>query len=280
MWQVQRINDFRVKRSRLSGSVAFVPTMGALHRGHISLIDRGHEIADHVVVSIFVNPTQFGAGEDFSKYPRPIEDDLAKCEAAGAAGIFAPTAADMYPPDQLPADVNIPSLATILEGEYRPTHFAGVCRVVLKLLNIVQPDIACFGRKDYQQLKVIESMVGDLNLPVRIEPCETLREADGLAMSSRNAYLSAEDRRHGLGLFKALSEARLMVDAGETDPEAVNRAMQQNLEAHHVEVDYAQVRHPTTLQPMDIIDPSLAGIVALVAGRVGKTRLIDNMLLG
>ena len=280
MWHSQQIDDLRHRRASLEGSVALVPTMGALHRGHVSLIERGLEIADHVIVSVFVNPTQFGAGEDFSKYPRPLVDDLGKCEAAGAAGVFCPLPEVMYPPEQIPADVTVPSLATILEGEFRPTHFAGVCRVVLKLFNIVQPDVACFGRKDYQQLKVIEAMVGDLNLPIRIEACETLREPDGLAMSSRNVYLRDAERQHALGMSKALKEAARMFEAGETDPEIVSSAMRQNLEAHQVEVDYAEVRHPTTLQPLDIIEPALTGgVVALVAGRVGNTRLIDNMLL-
>ncbi len=281
MWQAQQISDLRQRRSELQGKVALVPTMGALHEGHLSLMRRASEVADHVLVSLFVNPTQFGPGEDFTRYPRPVADDLAKCRETGVEGVFAPGPEHIYPPSQLPADVNVPSLSGILEGEYRPTHFAGVCRVVMKLFNIVQPDVACFGRKDYQQLKVIEAMVGDLNLPVTIEACPTLRESDGLAMSSRNVYLSDEERRHALGLIKSLQEAKKMVDAGETDPEVVAKAMVQNMQAHQVEVDYAEVRHPTTLQPLDIIEPALTqGVVALVAGHVGQTRLIDNMLLG
>lgn len=284
MWIADTIESMRVHREvfrREGRSVAFVPTMGALHEGHLSLMRAAAELADVVVASIYVNPTQFGVGEDFDKYPRPLEHDLKLCEAQGVAGVFRPTDAMMYPADALPCEINVPALAGVLEGEFRPTHFAGVCRVVAKLFNIVQPDVACFGRKDYQQLKVIEAMTADLMLPVRIAACPTMREEDGLAMSSRNAYLSDEGRRHALGLSKALREAANLVNDGESDPAAVEAAMRATMAAHHVEVDYAVVRHPHTLARLDIIEPALTGgVIALVAGRVDGVRLIDNALLG
>lgn len=256
--------------------------MGALHEGHLSLIRRGLELADHVVATVFVNPTQFGPGEDFDRYPRQLEQDLAMCEQAGAVGVFCPGPDEMYPANQVGTTLTVPAMENLLEGAFRPGHFAGVCRVVAKLFNVTQPDVACFGRKDYQQLMVIQAMVDDLNMPIHIEGCPTLREADGLAMSSRNRYLTDEDRQYGLGLYKALTEAKLMVeDAGETDPKAVESAMMQNLRAHHVDVDYAVIRHPHTLTELDCIEPRLTGgVVGLIAGRVGKTRLIDNMLMG
>ncbi len=282
MWTASTIADVRSLRSKLAGSVAFVPTMGALHEGHVALVHAGKKLADHVIVSVFVNPTQFGPHEDFSRYPRQLERDLSLCQQAGAAGVFVPTVEAMYPPNRLSCDVNIPSLANILEGEFRPGHFAGVCRVVAKLLNIVQPDIACFGQKDWQQLKVIEAMVADLEMPVRIAGLPTVRESDGLAKSSRNVYLDTDARRRATALFKALSEARELVEVqGEADAQRVQSVMRQVLEAHHFEIDYAVVRHPHTLGQLDVIAPrATAGVVALIAARVGTVRLIDNMLLG
>jgi len=282
MWTTQTVSDLRSLRRDLKGTVALVPTMGALHAGHRSLIDAGRKLADHVIVTIYVNPTQFGPKEDFSKYPRTLADDLAMCEAAGAAGVFNPPTDEVYPPNQVECDVRIPSLDAVLEGEFRPGHFAGVCRVVAKLFNMAQPDVACFGRKDFQQLKVIEAMTDDLALPIRIVGCPTLRAPDGMAMSSRNRYLPPESHRHALGLFKALSEARAMVEErGETDPRAVESVMHTVLAAHKVQVQYAVVRHPHTLLKLDCIEPSLTGgVVALIAGKVGEVRLIDNMMLG
>lgn len=281
MWTVQSVNDLRVIRRSLKGTVALVPTMGALHPGHLSLIEAGKQLADHVIVTIYVNPTQFGPKEDFSKYPRPLADDLAMCEKAGAAGVFHPTNEEVYPPHALESSLMIPSLDGILEGAFRPAHFAGVCRVVAKLFNMAQPDVACFGRKDFQQLKVIEAMTEDLAMPIRIVGCPTLRDADGMAMSSRNRYLTPDMRKRGLGLFKALSEARAMVEErGELDPHAVEAAMQMVLQSHKVEVQYAVVRHPQTLGKIDVIEPLLTGgVVALIAAKVDDVRLIDNMVL-
>jgi len=278
-----------VRRGALRGKVALVPTMGALHEGHATLIRTAGALADHVLVSIFVNPTQFAPGEDFERYPRPLERDLEVCAAAGAQGVFHPTGAQMYPggaahptagPECL---ITVPSLAGMLEGAARPTHFQGVCRVVAKLLHIVEPDVACFGRKDYQQLKIIEAMATDLDLPVRIVGLPTVREPDGLARSSRNAYLSVEQRARAVALHQALEAARELVERqGETDPAAVEAAMRTVLGTHHVDgIDYAVVRHPHTLAPLDCIDPALTGgVVALIACRLGPVRLIDNMGLG
>lgn len=285
MWVAKTIQDVRKRREELVGRVAFVPTMGALHRGHTSLIESARKFGDHVVVSIFVNPTQFGPHEDFNRYPRPIEKDLAMCEAAGAVGVFNPDPAEMYPPQTsgaLPCDVTIPALASILEGASRPGHFAGVCRVVAKLFNIVQPHVACFGQKDYQQVRVISAMVDDLNMPVRIVELATVREPDGLAMSSRNVYLDAESRKRAVGLSLALAEAAAMIEQrGETDPAAVESAMRQIIIAHHLEPDYNTVRHPHTLLPLDLIAPAqTGGVVALVAARIAGVRLIDNRVIG
>ncbi len=281
MWTVATIEECREHRAALTGTVALVPTMGALHAGHLSLVEAGKQLADHVLATLYVNPTQFAPNEDFDQYPRPRDEDLAKLERAGVAGVFTPTDAVIYPPQQLPVDIRVPAIAATLEGESRPTHFDGVCRVVTKLFNITQPDVACFGRKDYQQLKIIEAMATDMAMPLRIVGCPTVREQDGLAMSSRNAYLHDEDRQHARGLYKALSEARHLVEQqGETDPATVEAAMQNTMQAHRVEVDYAVVRHPHTLAELDCIEPQLTGgVVALVAGRVGDVRLIDNMVL-
>lgn len=277
----QSIADFRQWRHSLTGRVALVPTMGALHAGHLSLMKLAREWGEHVVATIFVNPTQFAPHEDFSQYPRPIDTDLAACEQVGVDVVLTPSLEEMYPPDASDVAINVPAIAELLEGVHRPQFFPGVCRVVLKLLNIVQPDAAIFGRKDYQQWLVVDNMVRDLLLPTVIIPGPTVREADGLAMSSRNVYLSPEERKHALGLSKALSEARMMIEeSGESNPAAVERAMKQTLLAHHVVIDYAVVRHPRTLQPMDIIDPAMTqGVVALVAGTVGRTRLIDNVVM-
>lgn len=255
--------------------------MGALHEGHLSLVRTSVWHADHIIVSIFVNPTQFGPNEDFDRYPRPLERDLALCRDAGVTGIFNPSVEAVYPPHLPTCQVNLPALADLLEGEMRPLHFGGVCRVVLKLLNIVQPDIAAFGQKDYQQWRIIEAMVEDLMLPVKIVGLPTLREADGLAMSSRNAYLSEEARKHASGIFKALKEARhLIEEEGETSPSAVEEAMTTILKAHRIDPQYAVIRHPRTLLPMDAIAPSLTGgAVALIAGLLDDVRLIDNMLI-
>lgn len=282
MFIARTIAAVRQWRSEPAGSLAFVPTMGALHEGHLSLMRQAKQHADHVAASIFVNPTQFGPAEDFEQYPRPLERDLALCREQGLAMVFVPEADELYPPHVLPLQMDVPDLSHLLEGEHRPTHFAGVCRVVAKLFTIVQPDVAIFGQKDYQQQAIIRQMVQDLALPVQIITAPTIREPDGLAMSSRNVHLDATQRQHAIGLYKALQQAKQMIETmGETDPQTVEQAMDQVMQAHHLQVDYAAIRHPQTLQPLDAIAPDLTrGVVALVAARLGPVRLIDNMLIG
>lgn len=281
MWIAKDVSTLRQERAKANGRVALVPTMGALHDGHVSLIKRARELGHTVIVSLFVNPTQFAPHEDLAKYPRPFENDVAKCIDAGVDGLFAPTVDEMYPPDVVGSDVNIPELAKVLEGASRPTHFGGVCRVVAKLFNMVKPHVACFGMKDYQQLAIINAMVQDLAFDIQIEACPTVREADGLAMSSRNVYLEGDQRHHALGLSKALKEAMQMIENGESDPIIIERTMQQVMTAHHVAVDYAVLRHAHTLRELDSINTAVTGpVVALVAGKVGNVRLIDNMVMG
>lgn len=271
------IEELRAVRRALEGRVALVPTMGALHAGHLAHLGLARGSADHVVVSIFVNPTQFGPHEDFNRYPRTLEVDAAKCEAAGADVVFAPEVDEIYPPGMQGVELNVPGVADGLEGAHRQGHFAGVCRVVLKLLNLVQPDAVTFGRKDYQQLAVVRAMIEDLMLPINVIEVPTFREDDGLAMSSRNRYLESELRKHALGLSKALRQAQKMSADGELDPAAIESMMQDVMQAHHVEVDYAAVRHARTLGEIDSVVPDES--VALVAGRLGNVRLIDNAVL-
>ncbi len=282
MQVITTVSELRAARASLRGDVALVPTMGALHAGHAALIEHAQTLAPNVMVSIFVNPTQFAPHEDFDRYPRPIEQDLTLCRKLGVQIVFNPTPEQMYPPQRIATQLTVPALVADLEGACRPGHFDGVCRVCCKLFNICQPQVAVFGRKDYQQLRVISAMVEDLDLPLRIEPMDTVREEDGLAMSSRNRYLDAEQRPRAVGLYKALCQARAMVEqAEETDPAAVEEAMRHVLQTHQLEIEYAVLRHPLTLRPLDVIDPSLtSGVVALIAARLGATRLIDNMLLG
>lgn len=274
---LKTIQALREIRRSVDQPIALVPTMGALHDGHLKLIEEAKRLSDEVWVSIFVNPTQFGPSEDLAKYPRPIEDDLAACKRLGVSVVFNPEPDAVYPPDAVESAVDVPSLTGVLEGAERPGHFAGVCRVVLKLLNLCEPTFACFGQKDYQQLAVIEALVLDLNLPISIERVPTVREADGLAMSSRNRYLEAEQRGHAVGLYKALRLAQQMIKQdGHTSPDAVESAMDQAMRAHHIAPDYAVIRHPRTLKPVDLIDRE---VVALVAGRLGGVRLLDNRVI-
>lgn len=277
MQRLTTITELRGYRKAVTRPIALVPTMGALHDGHIALIDAAKRLTEEVWVSIFVNPTQFGPSEDLSRYPRPIESDLAACAAAGVSVVFNPPPEEVYPPGVIASELDVPSLTAEFEGTHRPGHFVGVCRVVLKLLNLCQPTFACFGQKDYQQLRAVEAMVADLNLPVAIQRVPTVREPDGLALSSRNRYLDDEQRSHAVGLYKALQLAnQMIVDDGHTDPAAVESAMQQVLRAYHITPDYAAVRHPHTLAAMDLIDRP---VVALIAGRLGPVRLLDNLII-
>jgi pantoate--beta-alanine ligase len=280
MWTASTIREVTALRKQISGQVAFVPTMGALHPGHASLFQAARTDGRPVIVSIFVNPTQFGPNEDFARYPRPVQDDLDLCRQAGVTGVFLPTVEQLYPPGQIDSHLTVPAIADILEGEHRPGHFAGVCRIVAKLFNIVQPDLAYFGRKDYQQLLVIESMVKDLHFPIQILGRPTLREPDGLAMSSRNIYLSPDQRQHAVAVSQALFKAKSIMEQNPHAPlDAAEHTMKQILIAHHFQVDYAVIRHPRTLlplQPIDLMQHQAA--VALIAARIGSVRLIDNML--
>lgn len=282
MWTAKTVRETRRRRAAMNGRVALVATLGALHEGHLSLIDAARRAADHILVSIFVNPSQFGPDEDYSKYPRPLENDLAMCRRAGVEGVLCPEVDQIYPPGQTTAELTVPELARGLEGEFRPHHFAGVCRVVLKLLNIFQPHLTCFGQKDFQQMRIVETLVRDLNIPVEIVECPTVREPDGLAVSSRNQFLEGHTRQSARGLYKALMQAKRLIETeGQTDPDSVERSMEQVMRSHQVQVDYTAVRHPVSLTPLDRIERHAPdGVVALVAGRVGNVRLIDNMIAG
>ncbi|MBS3734191.1 MAG: pantoate--beta-alanine ligase [Phycisphaerae bacterium] len=256
-------------------SVGFVPTMGALHAGHAALIDRARAETGCVVVSIFVNPTQFGPGEDYDSYPRCEREDLAVCEAHGADVVFAPSVEEMYPRRSL-TTVHVDRLSETLCGADRPGHFDGVCTVVAKLLNIVAPDRAYFGAKDYQQATILRRMVSDLNVPVELVVCPTVREPDGLAVSSRNRYLSAEQRRQAPALHAALQQAAAMIrrDAppAETVIEAVRAALADG--APDGTIDYVRVVDPETLEDVQRTDRP---VVIALAVRLGSARLIDNL---
>lgn len=276
---VQTIEELRaeIRSARSAGKkIGCVPTMGALHDGHISLVESARQETDFVVVTIFVNPTQFAPHEDLSKYPRPLEDDLRKCADAGVDLVFNPHADTVYPAKDA-AYVEVPACSTMLEGAHRPSHFRGVATIVLKLFNMVMPDIAFFGQKDYQQQLLIRHMVDDLNVPVEIRTCPTVRESDGLAMSSRNMYLSDADRQTALALSQAL---KLAHDACCADGKALVEARQAMLDHlarfPDIKLDYVVIADANTLSEVEHAVPEM---VALIAARVGTTRLIDNMLI-
>jgi pantoate--beta-alanine ligase len=256
--------------------IALVPTMGALHAGHLSLIEAARQANTFVVVSIFVNPTQFGPNEDFDRYPRPLSCDLELCAAAGVDLVYHPDPAAMYPAGYC-TYVEVTGLLDVLCGASRPGHFRGVATVVLKLFNQVQPDRAYFGQKDAQQVQIIRRMVRDLDVPVEVVACPTVREADGLALSSRNAYLDATQRRHAIALYSALQEARQRVDAGERDAVALRQLLADRIAATPgAALDYAAVVDAETLTPLT----RLQGPVLLaLAVKFGATRLIDNLSL-
>lgn len=250
--------------------------MGALHAGHASLIESAHHDCDFVVVSIFVNPTQFAPHEDLAKYPRPFSADVDVCQKSGASLIFHPQPATIYPPGCI-TTVEVPGLSSLWEGVVRPTHFKGVTTVVLKLLNIVQPDISYFGRKDFQQQLIIKRMCRDLDWPFEIRTCPTLRDPDGLAMSSRNVYLSAEQRQAGLSISKALFQTAERMYQGARDIAVLRGEMQRVLiETPGLVLDYAAIVDSSDLTEVDHYHP---GLTAIIAARVGTTRLIDNLEL-
>jgi len=282
MTVTQSIAETRVERERL-GRLALVPTMGALHAGHLSLVEIARKHAPKVAVSIFVNPTQFGPREDFNKYPRPIEDDLAKCRDAGVDLVFNPTLEQMYPP-QLGAEVHldIPNLSTVLEGRIRPNHFKGVCQVVAKLFNIVRPEVACFGQKDYQQYLIMKAMTESLDWPIEVVGCPTVRDPDGMAMSSRNQYLSVSERQRGLSISRALFAARDEFAKGVRQTNRLLATMQNILldpgsqGRVQLSVDYVAAVDARSLKDVQLVT---APTLLAVAARVGATRLIDNIVL-
>ncbi|MEN6371283.1 MAG: pantoate--beta-alanine ligase [Armatimonadota bacterium] len=276
----KRIEDLRriIPAAKKEGrTVGLVPTMGALHAGHLSLIKNSKDHGDFTVVSVFVNPTQFGPNEDFERYPRPIEADIEKCREAGVDVVFTPTVDAMYP-EGFDTYVNVGGVTGILEGAARPGHFRGVATVVLKLFTAVEPTRAYFGMKDYQQLKVLQKMVRDLNVNVEIVPVPIFREPDGLAMSSRNAYLKPDERQAALVLYRALNAAKEAVLHGTKDSTGIYRAASDIIEAEPLaKIDYVAVIDPETLEAIEKMDDKV--LVAL-AVRIGSVRLIDNMLIG
>ncbi len=256
--------------------IGFVPTMGFLHEGHLSLMRTARSENDVSVASIFVNPTQFGPNEDLDRYPRDAEGDRRKCEAAGVDILFLPQAKEMYP-EKPSVFVTVEGISDILEGAIRPGHFRGVATVVAKLFNIVKPHKAYFGQKDYQQCLVIRRMAAGLNLGVQVSVLPTVREADGLAMSSRNSYLNADERRTATVLFRALSAARELFLAGAREPEKLKNKMRAVLQTEPgISCDYAEAVNPETLEQ---VADTAGGLVLLLAVRVGRTRLIDNIVL-
>lgn len=257
------------------GRRVFVPTMGNLHAGHLYLVDRAKQYAARVIVSIFVNPAQFGENEDYAAYPRTLEEDCARLEQHGAAAVFTPGVETMYPTGTVDTtQVYVPQLSDVLCGASRPGHFAGVATVVNRLFNLVQPHTALFGEKDYQQLLVIRRMAADLFIPVEIVGVPTQREADGLALSSRNRYLSAEERRRAPRLYQILQETRAALDAGERNFALLERRAEDALRKAGFTPDYVAVRCPGTLAPCDAEAREWR---VLAAARLGQARLIDNI---
>ena len=257
--------------------IGFVPTMGYLHEGHLALVDEARRRAEAVILSIFVNPLQFGPAEDLARYPRDLPRDRALASARGVDALFVPTVAAMYPPG---SEVRLSPgpIAERWEGAARPGHFSGVLTVVAKLLHLVEPDLACFGQKDVQQLTLVRRMVRDLDWPVEIIAVPTVREPDGLALSSRNAYLGVEDRRRAVVLCRALQAAHQTWRGGETRAAALEAKMRQELGAEPtVAVEYISIADPETLAPVDTADERT---VVAIAARIGGTRLIDNIKLG
>jgi pantoate--beta-alanine ligase len=279
---VRTVRDLRealAPERRAGRSIGLVPTMGAFHGGHLSLIRRAREETDVVVVSLFVNPAQFGPNDDLASYPRDEARDAELASAERVDILFAPAPEEVYP-DGFVTTVTVGGLAAVLEGapEHRgPEHFAGVTTVVTKLLNMAAPDVAYFGQKDAQQALVIRRLVRDLDIPVRIEVCPTIRDRDGLALSSRNAYLSAAERQRALGLSRALRAAEAAVESGQIDALAVLEAARGELDAHGIEAEYVELRSATDLSPVERVNGST---LLAVAAQVGRARLIDNTILG
>ena len=280
MLELTAVPDLRswTRAQRAAGKrIGFVPTMGYLHEGHLALVDEARRRAEAVILSIFVNPLQFGPAEDLARYPRDLPRDRALASARGVDALFVPTVAAMYPPG---SEVRLSPgpIAERWEGAARPGHFSGVLTVVAKLLHLVEPDLACFGQKDVQQLTLVRRMVRDLDWPVEIVAVPTVREPDGLALSSRNAYLGAEDRRRAVVLSRALQAAHQAWRGGESRAAALEAKMRQELGTEPtVAVEYISIANPETLAPVDRVDERT---VVAIAARIGGTRLIDNIKLG
>ncbi|TDR82269.1 pantoate--beta-alanine ligase [Paludibacterium purpuratum] len=270
---IRTIADMRAWR-KTAGRVAFVPTMGNLHAGHLALVREARQQASKVVVSIFVNRLQFGQGEDFGAYPRTFEADSQKLIDAGVDVLFFPDEQALYPRVKQDFNVEPPHIQNELCGAFRPGHFRGVATVVTKLFNIVEPDVACFGKKDFQQLHIIRAMVADLDVDIEIKGVDTGRAEDGLALSSRNGYLSPAERAEAPRLFHNLDAIRQRLLAGDSDYAGMEQAARQDLEAHGWQVDYIEVRQADTLE---IAHAGERHVVVLAAARLGKTRLIDNV---
>ncbi|EGO65087.1 pantoate--beta-alanine ligase [Acetonema longum] len=276
MESVPAMKQYVKDNRRLGKKIGFVPTMGALHEGHLTLMRQGKKDCDVVIASIFVNPVQFGPNEDFDRYPRDLQGDSEKAARAGVDAIFHPSAREMYP-EGYATYVNVEGMTEKLCGSSRPGHFRGVTTVVLKLLNIVQPDKAYFGQKDAQQALVLKRMAQDLNLNAAIEIVPIVRENDGLALSSRNMYLSPQERQAALILYRSLCRAEKLVAGGEYDSKAIREAVLAVLEQEPLaELDYAEIYHYPSLQDMERLEDK--ALLAL-AVRIGKTRLIDNIIL-
>ncbi len=278
--EIEPCRDAVWKARRAGTTFGLVPTMGSLHVGHLSLIRAATQRCTATAVTIFVNPTQFGRNEDFDHYPRVLEKDLAACESAGVSLVFAPSVETMYPdgPDDMLTRLHVDRITTLLCGRARPTHFSGVATAVAKLFNIVPAHVAFFGEKDYQQLVVIRRMVRDLNMPLEVVGCPTVREPDGLAVSSRNAYLSPDERRQAASLSAALFTAAKRVATGERDVAGVVRGIRECiLSAGPADIEYVDVVDATTLQALTVIDRPARICLAV---EIGSCRLIDNVGVG
>jgi len=274
---IEKAQQLKAHREKLIGSVGFVPTMGYLHEGHLTLVRRARTENLSVVVSIFVNPTQFGPNEDFASYPRDTERDLAMLQKEKVNLVYMPATEDIYP-EGFNTWVEVKDITDKLEGKARPGHFKGVTTVVAKLFNIIQPDKAYFGQKDAQQLTVIQKMVSDLNMNIKLVAVPTVREPDGLAMSSRNIHLNPEERKAAVVLWHALTQARGQWENGQRDASHLRKAMTELIRKEPLaEIDYISIADPQTLTELDMI--SRTALISM-AVKIGKTRLIDNILLG
>jgi len=273
------LREALTKERSLGHTVGFVPTMGALHRGHLHLVEHAHRHAGFVLVSIFVNPTQFSPNEDLTRYPRDLDGDVGKCAEAKVDLVFAPAAEEMYPPGDA-TRVRVGPLAEPLCGPFRPDHFEGVATVVAKLFALASPCTAVFGRKDYQQLKVIERMACDLRFDVAIVGVTTVRDGDGVALSSRNGYLSSEERARARAVPRALAKAAAAYESGERSVALLEDLARAEVGAAAASIDYVTVADPATLAPCDANARLTGPALLALAVRIGKTRLIDNMVLG